>query len=110
MYAYPSYRLNRSVAAVIIAAAAVIVALVAPVTLTSTTGAAAPTVPAVVTTPANLADPAARAIAAQQHITLAQAETRLTWQQAVPSLNVALSRAAAGSRFVGRDMDCSERR
>ena len=101
MYAYPSYRLNRSVAAPIIAAAAVIVALVAPVTLTSTTGAAAPTASAVVTTPAQQVDPAARAIAAQQHVTLAQAETRLSWQQAVPSLTAALSSRLSAASFGG---------
>lgn len=100
MYAYPLYRLNRSVAAVIIAAA-VIVALVAPVTLTSTTGVATPTVSAVVTSPAQQVDPAARAIAAQQHVTLAQAETRLSWQDAVPSLTAALSSLLSTASFGG---------
>src|ERR1035441_10556522 len=101
MYAYPSYRLNRSVAVVIIAAAAVIVALVASSTVTPTTGTAAPTVSAAVTTPAQRVDPAARAIAAQQHVTLAQAEARLSWQQAVPSVAAALSSRLSAASFGG---------
>jgi hypothetical protein len=101
MYAYPSYRLNRSVTAVIMGAAAVIGALMAPITLTSTTEASAPAVSAVVTTPAQQVDPAARAIAAQQHVTLAQAETRLSWQQAVPSLNTALSNQLSAATLGG---------
>lgn len=101
MYAYPSYRLNRSVTAVIIAAAAVIAAPAAPVTLASTSRAAAPTGSAIVTTPAQQVDPAARAIAAEQHVTLAQAEIELSWQQAVPSLNTAISRQLPASTFGG---------
>jgi hypothetical protein len=76
---------------IVIAAAAVIGALTVPITLTSTTQPTAPTASAAVTTPVQQVDPAARAIAGQQHVTLAQAELRLSWQQAVPSLNAALS-------------------
>ena len=91
MHAYPLYRPNRSIAAVIIAAAAIIGALLTPITLAPTTGATAPGTSVVIANPARQADPAARAIAAEQHVTLAQAETRLSWQEAIPSLNTALS-------------------
>lgn len=101
MYAYPLYRLNRSVAAVIMAAAAVIGALMAPITLMQTTGVAVPAASDAVPTSVSQADPAARAIAAQQHVTLAQAETRLSWQQAVPSLNAALSRGLPAATLGG---------
>jgi len=101
MYVYPSYRQNRPIALMIVAAAAIIGALVTPITLTQTTGATVPAVPAVGASPATQADPAARAIAAQQHVSLAQAETRLSWQQAVPSLNAALSRQLSAATFGG---------
>jgi hypothetical protein len=101
MYAYPSYRLNRSVATVIMAAVAAIGTLVAPITLTSTTGATAPAASIVASSPAQQVDPAARAIAVQQHVTLTEAETRLSWQQAVPSLNAALSRRLSAAAFGG---------
>lgn len=83
------------------AAVAIIGALVAPITLTLKTGATAPTVSAIVTSSAQQADPAARAIASQQHVTLAEAETRLSWQQAVPSLNTALSSQLPAAIFGG---------
>lgn len=101
MYAYPSYRLNRSVAAMIMAVVATIGVVVIPITLTSTTGTSAPTASAIVASPAQQVDPAARAIAAQQHVSLAQAETRLSWQQAVPSLNAALSSHLSAANFGG---------
>lgn len=101
MHVYPLYRLNRPVAAAIIMAAAIIGALVAPMRLVRTTDATAPVTSAVASSPAYLADPAAIAIAVQQHVTLAQAETRLSWQQAVPSLNAALSRQLPAVAFGG---------
>jgi hypothetical protein len=102
MHAYQLYRLNRPIAAAIImAVAAMIGALMAPITLTPTINTTAPVTSAAVSTPANLADPAARAIATQQHVTLAQAEIRLAWQQAVPSLNVTLSRQLPAAAFGG---------
>ena len=101
MYAYPSYRANRPVKAAIIAAAVVIGALVAPVTLTSVTETTAPTVPVSVATAAQQVDPAARTIAAQQHVTLGQAEIRLSWQQTVPSLDTALSSQLSAATFGG---------
>lgn len=82
-------------------AVAIIGALVAPITLTLKTGATASTASAVVTSSAQQADPAARAIASQQHVTLAEAETRLSWQQAVPSLNTALSSQLPAAIFGG---------
>lgn len=101
MHAYPLYRPNRSIAAVIIAAAAIIGALLTPITLAPTTGATAPGTSVVIANPARQADPAARAIAAEQHITLAQAETRLSWQEAIPSLNTALSSQLPAASFGG---------
>ena len=101
MYAYPSYRLNRSVAVAIVAIIGAIGVAVTPLTLTSTTEAAAPTASVVTTAPAQQVDPAARAIASQQHVSLAQAEIRLSWQRAVPSLNTALSRQLPASAFGG---------
>ena len=47
------------------------------------------------------ADPAARAIAAQQHVSLTEAAIRLSWQQAVPSLNTALSSQLPTAIFGG---------
>jgi streptogrisin C len=47
------------------------------------------------------ADPAAVEIATQQHVTLAQAETRLSWQQATPALAGALSRQLPAAIFGG---------
>ena len=91
------YRLNRLVTAVIMVVAAVIGALA---TAAPATGAAAHG-SAVVTGPADGADPAALELAAQQHVTLAQAETRLSWQQAVPSLNAALSSRLPAAAFGG---------
>ena len=101
MHTYVPYRPNRPAAAALITAFAVIVALVAPITLTTKTGVIAPTTSAAVSTPAQVVDPAAKAIAAQQHVTLAQAETRLSWQQAVPSLNAALSRQLPAAALGG---------
>lgn len=101
MYAYPLYRLNRPIATSVMAVAAVIGALVAPITLTSTVGATAPAVSTVAAISVQQIDPAARAIAAQQHLTLAQAETRLSWQRAVPSLNTALSSQLSAATFGG---------
>jgi streptogrisin C len=51
------------------------------------------------------ADPAAVEIASQQHITLAQAETRLSWQEATPTLAGALSRQLPSSLYGGTWID-----
>ena len=100
MHAYQLYRLNRPIAAaIILAVAAMIGALMAPITLTPTINTTAPVTSAAVSTPANLADPAARAIATQQHVTLAQAEIRLSWQRAVPALTAALRRQLSADTF-----------
>ncbi len=46
-------------------------------------------------------DPAALAIVADQHVSVAQAEIRLSWQQAVPALAVLLHRRLSASAFGG---------
>jgi streptogrisin C len=101
MHVYPLYRLNRSGAALIVTAAVVIMALVAPVHLAWTGGVTTPAASAAAVGAASLADPAALSIAAQQHVTLAEAETRLAWQQAVPSLNAALSSQLSAATLGG---------
>lgn len=84
-----------------IVAVVIIGTLIAPITLRLTTGATTPTASTVVTSSTLQADPAARAIAAQQHVTLAEAATRLSWQQAVPSLNTVLSSQLPAANFGG---------
>src|SRR4051794_32001007 len=100
MHAYPLYRLNRLGAALIMTMMAVVGVLVAPIRLVPA-GTATSTTPAVASSPAHLADPAAIVIAAQQHVTLAQAEIRLSWQQATPPLNAVLSRELRSAFFGG---------
>lgn len=75
----------------IVAAIAVAFALVLPANYSFSIGTSSPSAPAAAASPARGADPAALELAAQQHVTLAQAELRLSWQQAVPSLSTALS-------------------
>ena len=101
MDVYQSYRPNRSAVAVMMAIVVIIGALIAPITLRLTTGATAPTASSVVTSSALQADPAARAIAAQQHVSLTEAAIRLSWQQAVPSLNTVLSSQLSAAIFGG---------
>ena len=60
-----------------------------------------PSAPAAAASPARGADPAALELAAQQHVSLAQAEIRLSWQRAAPSLNTALSRQLPAAAFGG---------
>jgi streptogrisin C len=50
---------------------------------------------------ASLADPAALSIAAQQHVTVAEADTELSWQQDLPSLNAVLSSQLSAAAFGG---------
>ena len=57
--------------------------------------------PVVIPSPARGADAAALNIVKEQHVSLAQAEIRLSWQRAVPSLNTALSRQLPGAAFGG---------
>lgn len=92
------HRLNRPVIVVItlVTAAAGAVTFMA-----STAHAAAPAVRAAHNSAARGADPAALNIMAQQDVTLAQAETRLSWQQRVPALNTALRRHLSAAKFGG---------
>lgn len=86
-------RLNRPVtaAAMVTAVFLGVFALVAPTA--RATGLAARAVRAV--------DPAALDIVARQHVTLAQAETRLSWQQRVPTLTAELRRHLPAAKFGG---------
>jgi streptogrisin C len=101
MHAYPLYRLNRPVIVMIMMAIAIIGVFAAPAALAPTINGAAPPASTVAASPARTADPAAISIAAQQHVTLAQAEIRLSWQQAVPSLDTALSSELPAAIFGG---------
>jgi hypothetical protein len=101
MYAYPLYRLNRPIFAMIMMVMVIIGVLVVPSALVPTNNATTPVISAVAANPARVADPAAISIAAEQHVTLAQAQIRLSWQQAVPSLNTALSAQLPAAAFGG---------
>jgi len=57
--------------------------------------------PAMIGSAARRVDPAALELSAQQHVSLAQAGIRLSWQRAVPSLNAALSRHLPAAAFGG---------
>jgi hypothetical protein len=78
--------------------AAIVGALTLVAPIAGANGAVARAVP---TNSARGADPAALNIVAQQHVTLAQAEIRLSWQRAVPALTVALRRQLSADTFGG---------
>jgi streptogrisin C len=90
-------RLNRLVIAAIMMVAAVIGTLAIPALATAVPARA----PVVIRSPARGADAAALNIVKEQHVSLAQAEIRLSWQRSVPSLNTALSRQLPAAAFGG---------
>jgi hypothetical protein len=83
------------------AAAAITGAFVAPLKLAPAFTATAPAAAPAAVSAASLADPAAFSIAAQQHVSLSEAEIRLSWQQAVPALDIALSTGLPAAAFGG---------
>jgi streptogrisin C len=105
MYAHvlkrPITAMPLIVAAIAAAALVLPAALALPANYGSSIGTSSPAAPAATANPARGADPAALELAAQQHVSLAQAEIRLSWQRAVPSLNTALSRQLPAAAFGG---------
>jgi hypothetical protein len=73
-------------------------ALVAPARMVPASGATV-LAASTMTRTAEQADPAAQAIIAQQHVTLAKAETELSWQETVSSLNAVLNSRLSAAAF-----------
>jgi streptogrisin C len=89
--------LNRLFISAITMVVAVIGTLAIPALATAVPARA----PVVIRSPARGADAAALNIVKEQHVSLAQAEIRLSWQRAVPSLSTALSRQLPGAALGG---------
>jgi hypothetical protein len=98
-----AHALNRRIAGVMLMVAALIAALAVAEPARSSAAIGAPThsAPAVAISPARAADPAAAELATQQHVSLAQAETRMSWQRAVPALSAALHHGLPAARLGG---------